>query len=248
MPSYFISGANRGIGLAVVQKLLKEPDNVIVAGARDPSGAQALNDLKAQYQGRLELVPFDLGDRAMIEKAAELTSAFLPNGLDYLINNAALSLQPIVTFADLDVTLFEEEFHVNVVGQILVIRSFLPLVRKGHEKKIVFVSSSLGSVEKASRTPELANTYSVMKAALNMVTRKWGSTLKAEGITAISLHPGWVETDMGHTIEDWMNSHSPGSKMITTDQSADCVIKVITDAKLEDAAAFYNYDGSRIPW
>ncbi|KAH9944874.1 hypothetical protein B0H21DRAFT_744938 [Amylocystis lapponica] len=248
MPSYFVSGANRCIGFAMVQHLLKKSHNVVVAGARDPVGAQALNDLKVQYAGRVEVVPFDLGDPAKIEKAAELASAFLPDGLDCLINNAAFSFQATATFADLNLKVFEEEFHLNVVGPILVVRTFLPLVRKGHAKKVVFVSSNLGSVERANYVQELANTYSVMKAALNMVARKWGSTLKAEGITAVIVHPGWVATDMGQSIEGWVSSHHPAAKMISTDESVEGVIKVITEAKLEDATAFYNYDGSRIPW
>ncbi|KAH9948667.1 hypothetical protein B0H21DRAFT_221164 [Amylocystis lapponica] len=248
MPSYFISGANRGIGLAIVKKLLQNSGAIVVAGARDPSRAQTLNDLKAHHTGRLEIVPFDLGDPAKIEQAAEMASSFLPEGLDCLINNAALSFQPMVMFADLDLKSFEEEFHLNVVAQILVVRTFLPLVRKGHAKKVVYVSSDLGSVETAAYMQELGNAYSATKAALNIVARKWGTTLKAEGITTIVLHPGWVATDMGKSIEGWVSEHNLPVQMISSDQSADGVIKVITEAKLEDATAFFKYDGSRIPW
>lgn len=67
-----------------------------------------------------------------------------------------------------DLELLEEEIRVNAIAPIHVVRTFLPLLRKGHEKKVVFVSSNLGSMEEAGDYRELSNAYSMGKAALNM--------------------------------------------------------------------------------
>jgi len=248
MPSYFISGANRGIGLALVERLLQEPDNTIVAGARNPNAANVLQDLKAKHPERLLLVPFDLVDPAKIELAAEQASAFLPNGLDYLINNAGVNNIPISPFAEVDLELLEEEIRVNAIAPIHVVRTFLPLVRKGHEKKVVFVSSNLGSMEEAGDYRELSNAYSMGKAALNMMARKWGTSLKPEGISTIVLHPGWVGTDMGQAIAGWVAKNFPSWEQISMSESVEGSLKVIRDFKCEEPSVFLRWNGTRYPW
>ncbi|KAH9948678.1 hypothetical protein B0H21DRAFT_732584 [Amylocystis lapponica] len=248
MPSYFISGTNRGIGLALVQKLLEDPENRIVAGARNVTGAQTLQALAEKHPDRLLLVPFDLEDPATIEKAAELASAFLPAGLDYLVNNAGVNNLPVDTFAEVDIGLLEKEIRINAIAPIRVVRTLLPLVRKGHEKKVVFISSNLASVGNAEGYTELSNAYSMSKAALNMMARKWGTTLKAEGITVLLLHPGWVGTEMGNAIADYAAKHQPDWSQISIEESIDGCLKAIHDAKLEDATSFIDWSGKTHPW
>jgi NAD(P)-dependent dehydrogenase (short-subunit alcohol dehydrogenase family) len=86
--------------------------------------------------------------------------------------------------------LVDEEVHIMITSTILTLRSFLPLVRAGQEKKIVQISSELGSIEKAVHLPGLNDIYSVCRAAINMMIRKWAGALKGEGITAVVVHPG----------------------------------------------------------
>lgn len=129
-----------------------------------------------------------------------------------------------------------------------ILRAFLPLVRQGQKKKVVFISTGCASIENAVYMPELSNAYSVAKAALNMLARKWGTTLKTEGITTVVIHPGWVDTELGVTIDDFMAIHFPSMGKISVDESTSGCVSVIHGATLEDAPAFYNYDGTRIPW
>lgn len=77
-----------------------------------------------------------------------------------------------------------------ITQTIGTLRAFLPLIRKGHDKKIVVISSALGSIELAAGMPGLNDIYSVTRAALNMLVRKWGGVLKLEGITTALVHPG----------------------------------------------------------
>ena len=67
-----------------------------------------------------------------------------------------------------DLDIFEEEVLMNTITPVRVLRAFLPLVRQGKEKKLVFISSGMASIENAVYMPELSNSYSVAKAALNM--------------------------------------------------------------------------------
>lgn len=84
----------------------------------------------------------------------------------------------------------DDELHYMVTGTLELFQAFLPQIRKGHDKKIVVVTSALGSIENAVNLPGLNDIYSVARAALNMLVRKWGGALKSEGITTALVHPG----------------------------------------------------------
>ena len=106
-----------------------------------------------------------------------------------------------------DLKLHEEQLRLNAVAPLEVMRSFLPLIREGTAKKIMLLSSGLGSLQNAPYLPGYCESYSVSKAALNMcvpgftallsgthdltrLARKWGASLSKERITTILVHPG----------------------------------------------------------
>jgi len=150
----------------------------------------------------------------------------------------------------MDLQLFEDELHHNTTAQINVLRAFLPLIRRGNAKKVVFITSDLGSIETGFYLPGLANAYSVGKAALNMLVRKWAAVLKSEGIVSVLIHPGWVVTTLGDEINDWVRKNHPQSfdTKITVTQSAEGCVKVFTNVKIEETASFFNYDGTKKLW
>jgi len=250
MPSYFITGASRGIGLAMVEALLKDKKNFVVASARNPGTAKHLQDLSSKFpKEQLALVQFDITDPESIKRGAAEASTLLPNGLDYLVNNAGVNYQPLTPFEDIDYDLFSKEVYNNTVAPVQVGNAFLPLIRKSTEKKIVFITSELGSLQIAGHLPNLANVYSISKAALNMLARKWGATLKKEGITAVLIHPGWVRTEIGDGINGWFHDRPQAiAGKLSTQESAEGTLKVMQEAKLEDATSFYKYDGTSKPW
>lgn len=79
-----------------------------------------------------------------------------------------------------------------VTGTLGLLRSYLPLIKKGEQKKILVISSVLGSIDRAAYMPGLADAYSISRAALNMLVRKWGGALKGEGVTTAVIHPGEI--------------------------------------------------------
>ncbi|KAF8885513.1 hypothetical protein BD779DRAFT_1533550 [Infundibulicybe gibba] len=251
MPSYFITGSSRGIGFAIVEELLKDKNNFVIASARNPKTATGLQDLTKKFpKEQLAIVQFDITDHESIKRGAAEATALCPNGLDCLVNNAGVNHQPTASFEKMDVELFDAEMRHNTVAPIQIGNAFLPLIRRSKEKKLVFVSSELGSLKLGGDFAGLANAYSVSKASLNMLARKWGATLKKEGITTVLLHPGWVHTDIGDGINDWIKEFAPHmlDEKLTTQQSAQGIINVIRAAKLEDATQFWNFDLTFKPW
>ncbi|PCH40584.1 NAD(P)-binding protein, partial [Wolfiporia cocos MD-104 SS10] len=237
---------SRGLGLAVVAELMKDPENAVVATARNTKQSSGLQELVAKYSSnRLKVITMDISDSASVEKAVEEVTTVLPSGIDCLIHNGAISLQPTSSFAEIDLTLLEQEFRVNTIGPLRVARAFLPLVRKSTQKKIVYISSTLGSIAASPTWIGLSDAYSLTKAALNM---HWGSALNAEGITTILINPGWLDTDMGRTLDDLISQRFSWVPKLSADESAVSCIRIIKQAKLEDTVGFYNYDGTLIPW
>lgn len=249
MRSVLITGTSRGIGLALAVELLKDPNNFVIATARKPSESSSLQNLQAENsRDRLTTVALDVADAASVTRAVEEVAALLPSGLDCLISNAGDNKQPIVSYEDCDLDLLQEDMNINAIAPIRVVRAFLPLLRQGVEKKVVFVSSNLGSLEISPMLAGLGDAYSMTKAALNMLAAKWGSTLRQEGIAVVLLHPGWVETDMGNAIADWIHENAPSIKQYTAQESATSCVRVINQAKLEDGVKLLNFDGTQLPW
>jgi NAD(P)-dependent dehydrogenase (short-subunit alcohol dehydrogenase family) len=233
----------------MVSELLQDPQNFVIATARAPSASSGLQALTKQYDSsRLHILTLDVTSPSSISSAASDASSVLPNGLDNLIANAGINHQSTASFDSLDLDLFREEFEMNTISIINLLRSFLPLIRKSSTKKITILTSQLGSVEIGFKLPGLANAYSISKAALNMLARKWAAVLKMEGVTMFLVHPGWVETDIGNEIEGWMSKYAPQAKKLSTEASAKGVVKVAGGVTLEDAGNFYNVDGTNIPF
>jgi NAD(P)-dependent dehydrogenase (short-subunit alcohol dehydrogenase family) len=183
-----------------------------------------------------------------IKDAAQAANALLPDGLDHLVSNAGVNPQPLASFENLSTDEFIEEIRFNTVYTINLLRAFLPLIRKGNDKSIAVMSSQLGSIQIGAMLPGLANAYSVSKASLNMLARKWSAELKPEGITVFMLHPGWVETDIGDAIEPWIAKYNPDMKKMTTQASAVDCVKLFGSVGIEDAGVLFNHDGSKIPF
>ncbi|KAH9935618.1 putative short-chain dehydrogenases/reductase [Fomitopsis serialis] len=249
MPSYLVTGANRGLGLAMVKELLKDPQNLVVGTARNPGQCETLVALAKEHPSdRFATISLDLSSKHTMDKAAEVTEALLPDGLDYLVSNAAVCHQNVTPFDQIDVNVLEEELCVNAAAPLYLLQKFLPLIRRGAEKKVMLVSSCLGSLEIAPMFVGCSDSYSLTKAALNMLGRKWGALLKEEGVTVVVVHPGWVDTDMGGHVEDWIAQHAPSTRKLPPAESAEGCLKIFRVAKLENAVEYYAWDGTKLPW
>ncbi|KAI0675605.1 NAD-P-binding protein [Trametes maxima] len=236
MPSttWLVTGASRGIGFEITRQLLASADNTVIAGARTPEKADKLNALKDSAKGSLRVVKLDVSDFDSVYAAAkELEPVLSETGLDYLVNNAGIGS------LDTGYTVDPEELlrilRVNVAGPALMSKVFLPFLEKGRVKKILHISSTVGSIASIESIGTIAASYAVSKTALNMLTAK--QKLERPDITVIAVCPGWVKTDMG-------TANAP----LEPEVSVAGVLKVITGVKPEDSGRYIRYNGESIPW
>ncbi|TVY71332.1 putative oxidoreductase, partial [Lachnellula suecica] len=242
---------SRGLGLVYVEELLKNPENFVIATARNPSTAAELGALAAKYSNdRVAVLQLDMASPESIQNAATEAIKLFPEGLDCLVGNAGTNDQPVPTFEQLDLKLFSEELNLMIINNTILIRSFLPLIRKGKPGKLIFISSVLGSVELAATLPTLNDAYSVSRAALNMLIRKWGAALKSEGISSAIVHPGLVATtEIGSGITKWMEKNAPHVPKTPIAECAAGSVKIFETLNIENTNSFYSaVDGSKLPW
>lgn len=194
MESVLITGANRGIGLALTREFLEHGYRVW-AGARTPNRAADLHALAHGAEDRLTLLPLDVTRPASV-KAACARVARRTDALDILINNAGIHPESgEERFEHMDLDHFRRAFETNTLGAMRATQAFLPLLRRSRHARLVNISSGAGSI--STKTDFSRYAYSVSKAALNMWTRALANELKLEGIIVVALSPGWVRTDMG---------------------------------------------------
>lgn len=235
MTRILITGANRGIGLGMVRECLGRDDYTVYATCRQPDDAADLHDLKDTHGDRLHIVQMDVTDEDSIAGAVGAVQQHT-HALDVLVNNAGINLPgEQQTFTAMTADDMLSVFHVNVAGPLLVTRAFVDLLKQGEGAKVVNVSSQMGSLD--WKTSGGYYGYSPSKAALNMVTRLFAADLKPHGITSITTHPGWVQTDMGGA-----------SANLTPEESASGMIDLIENTTSANNGGFYRWDGSEHPW
>lgn len=225
MHRFVVTGANRGIGLEMVRQLLARGD-AVEATARVPEAATALMELASD---RLRIHRCDV-------QSDESVRALRIAEVDVLINNAGV-MQPFSAsgLEEMDLRAALETLDVNALGAIRVTRALLPQLRRGKGRKIVHISSDMGSIGENERGGAYA--YRMSKAALNMAARSMALDLRADGIVCVAMHPGWVQTDMG------------GPRAPTTvEESVTGMLTVIDGLSLAQSGTFLDYRGATHHW
>ena len=190
-----ITGANRGIGLALARTYLQRGDRVIAA-CRLPTKSPELQALKETYRDDVFLARMDVDIDLSVQTAAEDIAAHLPR-IDVLINNAGIAPgRGTDGLEALEFGHLRDAFETNAIGPLRITRALLGLLGKSSAPRVVNISSGAGSISrKANETFTYA--YSASKAALNMLTRIMATEYKERGICIVAMSPGWVRTDMG---------------------------------------------------
>ncbi|XP_026057963.1 uncharacterized protein LOC113043060 [Carassius auratus] len=246
--SVLITGANRGLGLQMVRQLLDSPNRPqkIIATARDPAAAKELQEL-AKSHPNVHVLPLDVTSDSSVDAAAQSVESIVgTDGLNCLINNAAINIPCELDTVTRDAMM--KTYESNTVAPLFVTKAFLPLLRRAaaqgsdmgiQRAAVINVSSLLGSVQ--LNWGEVGSfkfyAYRASKSALNMVTRCLAVDLEAEKILCVALHPGWVRTDMG-------GSMAPLSK----EESISSVLSVISGLTEKHHGGFVDYTGESLPW
>jgi len=224
---FVVTGANRGIGLEFVRQLTSRGEEVD-ATARDPDDAPELAAL-VRPGVLLGIHRLDVASDASV---AAFAKALPPGPIDVLIDNAGVS--GVKGGEPIDPADILRVFDVNAVGTLRVVRALLPGLRAGKGRKIVNLTSQLGSIAEASGG---RYAYRMSKAALNMATRLLAADLRAEGILTVALHPGWVQTRMG-------GSAAP----VPPEQSIRGMLRIVDGLTAEQSGRVFDFQGREIPW
>ena len=232
-PRVLVTGASRGIGLEYARQWLAAGARVF-ALARDPAGSEGLIALASRNPDAVVPVRCDVAEDASVAEARRRVGE-QTDGLEILINNAGV-MGSHEDLATLDLGLVRRTFEVNAVGPTRVTRAFLDLLRAGDRpRRIVNMTSLMGSIDD-NRSGD-AYAYRMSKAALNMATRSMAVDLKGDGIVAVVLHPGWVQTDMGGR-----------SARTPVDEAVEALVRTIQSLDADRSGGFYDRDGQPLPW
>ncbi|KAI6175777.1 C-factor-like [Aphelenchoides bicaudatus] len=217
----FVTGASRGIGLGIVQHLLKYSDvKRIFAGARTPKEATDLQAL-AKQNPKIQIVQFDsLDDNSIKSAVKEVESKVGNDGLNLLINNAGVYLSDGNNALNPDREAVLTVYNTNV------------LQKADKPAKILNVSSVAGSTSGlvGSRVPLGNATYCSSKF---VATSEYGKDL-----VVLAVHPGWVKTDMG----------GKQTAALTVDESVGGLLNTISKATLAESGKFVDQNGKDLPY
>ncbi len=221
-----VTGANRGIGLALAQGLHARGAEVLAACRKS---SPALDALAKASNGKVRVAPgIDVADA---DAGKKLLAALGTAKLDLVIHNAG------ILAADGLAETNEEElvrcFRVNAAAPLLLTRALVDRLEKG--AKVGIVTSRMGSIDDNGSGGYYA--YRMSKAAVNMAGKSLAVDLRGRGVAVALLHPGYVKTDMNH-----------GGGAIDATTSAEGMLAVLAKLDLAASGSFFNYTGAAIPW
>ena len=233
MPTVLVTGANRGLGAELVRQYRADGWRVL-ACCRRPE-ASGLTE-----GGGLSVHRLDLTDHGAVEAlAAELEGT----AIDVLLNSAGTMGAQSFAARGLGIQRFGESdyedwtgiLRVNVFGPMKMAEAFVEHVAGSEQKKIVALTSVVGSMARNRMGGLYA--YRSSKAALNAVMKSMAIDLARRQIIAVAMHPGWVRTEMG----------GPRAEIDAVTSVAG-VRRVIAGLTVEQAGRFMSWEGEELPW
>jgi NAD(P)-dependent dehydrogenase (short-subunit alcohol dehydrogenase family) len=224
MATTLVTGANRGIGLALCGQLKSRGDKVIGVCRRTSPELTAL-----------EVEVIDDVDVTSDDAVARLGNRVAGTRIDLLILNAGILSDDGVDRIDPELNLdsVREQFEVNALAPLRVARQLVPGLQKG--AKIALLTSRMGSIGDNGSGGHYG--YRMSKAAMNAMGVSLARDLKARGIAVALLHPGYVRTDM-----------TGGAGNVEPADAARGLLARIDGLTPENSGTFWHANGERLPW
>jgi len=230
-----ITGANRGIGLEFARQYAQKGWRVI-ATCRNPQNATELQTIAGEHP-EVIIEQLDVTDHSRIDTLAE---KYRDTPIDILLNNAGISGRFLDSKSTgrIDTDVFNQVMAVNNIGPLKLAEAFLDHVAASRQKKIMTVSSSVGSISKPFGGGYI---YGPSKAAIDIVMHSMAKdrAVTDRGIIVGLLSPGVVDTDFMKGV--------PMPK-ISPQESVAGMITIIDGFTLETSGAFHRYNGETVGW
>ncbi|MBE65047.1 MAG: short-chain dehydrogenase [Gammaproteobacteria bacterium] len=230
MSTILVTGANRGIGFEFVQQYLAMGEQVIATYRNEKNSDQLIS--LCRDESNLEIFKLDVAFDSSME---EFGQGLGDQPIDVFINNAGIYGPRDSVFGKVDEADWLSVLRINALAPLFLTQLLIENLRRGELKKLVYVTSKMGSIE--DNRGGGSYVYRSSKAALNAVVKSISVDLESEKMAVAVLHPGWVRTDMG----------GPNG-LIDTKTSVAGMVQVIRNLNVESSGAFFNYDGNVIPW
>ncbi|KAL1799359.1 hypothetical protein ACET3X_003396 [Alternaria dauci] len=217
----FITGANTGLGLYTVKALYRSKNIYdILLGARNLNKATAaIDEVKKEYpnsMNSIEAIQIDLEDDASIAQAFDTISK-KHDKIDVLLNNAGAQLDQQVTQGNMTVRdMWNKSWDINVTGTYIVTETFVPLLLKSSQPKLVFITSGTSTLTEHNNPAMPINrsppkgwpktsfslpAYRSSKTGMNMMVLEWARILKEDGVKVFAISPGMLATGLGGDAE-----------------------------------------------
>jgi NAD(P)-dependent dehydrogenase (short-subunit alcohol dehydrogenase family) len=226
-----ITGASKGLGYSLTELYLSKGHLVIATYRKNLENLEKIKENK-----NLLLYKMDVSDEESVKTAYEYIGNKVKY-IDILINNAAIYIEDkSKTIENIDIENVIQTLNVNSIGPLRVLKYFYPLVEKGFKKLIINISSEAGSISNCWRDREYG--YCMSKSALNMLSAILQNYSKNKGIKVLSIHPGWMRTDMGGPNAD-----------ISPEESAEGIFNLsLKEWDVNDKNIYMDYKGNIMTW
>ncbi len=227
MATILVTGANRGIGLALAEELVRRGDRVI-ATVRDPFRLPDL--LRTAPKEQMAVIGMEVTDDRAVARAADS----LKEPLDAIVNNAGIHGTRGGNAAEADLAEMAQVLAVNTIAPLRVARAFLPHLKRSARPRIMTISSQMGALS-GSSTGSVA--YRTSKAAVNKAMQCLAADPPADGVSVVVVHPGWVRTDMGGGAAD-----------LSPAESAAGIADLLERIGPQETGQFFRWNGTIHPW
>lgn len=220
MKTAVITGANRGIGLALATQLQQKGWDIIAICRTESEEIEAIasmviSGINVTDQEQMQQVKAIIGEQQ----------------IDLLINNAGLLRDEVL--GEINYDTMREQFEINALAPLMVTETLLPNMVEG--SKVANITSRMGSI--ADNDSGGRYGYRASKAAFNAIGKSLAEDLKTRGIAVAQLHPGWVKTRM----VDF-------NGLITVEESAQGLLDRIEALDLSNTGGFWHTNGESLPW
>jgi len=239
---WLVTGANRGIGLALVTQLATRPKTIVFASVRDTSKLGDLASLVSRHSNihpiRLRLEIIDDAKQA----ATEITK--VTNHLDVVIANAGIAYN-WESLEAVDPEVVREHLTINTLGTLVLFQAVLPLLRKSKNPKFVPITTQVATITEP--VPYPVSAVALSKIGVNFITQRIHVEHgKKDGIIAFPINPGGVKTDLGSIAAPAAFGIEEFS--LEPEDSAAGIISVIEGATSKEGGRFWSYTGEEIAW